>query len=300
VKAVFAELFVPIVGAGNAMPGIELLSLSLAGRYEDYSDFGDTTNPKIGLTYKPVDGVTLRGSYGTSFRAPTFTEVSTIAGGAGLYYDTLPGPSGNLTGIGIAGGNPNLKPETAKTWSIGLEIAPRAVPGLVATATYFDINYTNQIQALRGTAGLLTNPIYAAFRNLSPTQAQITALVNSGLPINNAINTSAVAFIADGRRQNLGTSLVGGIDFGLNYGWQMAEFKLDAGIRGTYYTRYKFRGGTWIGAGRCAEHDRLFAEIPHAGGCRHRLERLPRAGDAEPSLRLQEQYRGAEPAGKSL
>jgi iron complex outermembrane receptor protein len=240
VKAVFAELFVPIVGADNAMPGVEQLSLSVAGRYEDYSDFGDTTNPKIGLTYKPVDGVTLRGSYGTSFRAPTFTEVSTIAGGAGLYYDTLPGPSGNLTGIGIAGGNPNLKPETAKTWSVGLEIAPRALPGLVASATYFDINYTNQIQALRGTAGLLTNPIYASFRNLAPTQAQIDALIASGLPINSTINAAAVQFIADGRRQNLGTSLVSGIDFGLNYDWQMGDFKLDAGIQGTYYTRYKF------------------------------------------------------------
>ena len=240
VKALFAELFVPIVGSGNAMPGIEQLSLSVAGRYEDYSDFGDTTNPKIGVTYRPVDGVTLRGSYDTSFRAPTFTEVSTIAGGAGLYYDTLPGPNGNLTGIGIAGGNPNLKPETATTWSVGAEIAPRGLPGVVASATYFDIKYTNQIQALRGTAGLLTNPIYAAFRNLSPTQAQITALINSGLPINNAINASAVSFIADGRRQNLGTSLVSGIDFSLNYDWQWGGFRLDAGIQGTYYTRYRF------------------------------------------------------------
>jgi iron complex outermembrane receptor protein len=240
VKAVFAELFVPIVGADNAMPGIEQLSLSVAGRYEDYSDFGSTTNPKIGLTYKPVPGVSFRGSYGTSFRAPTFTEVSTIAGGAGLYYDTLPGPSGNLTGIGVAGGNPGLKPETAETWSGGVEVAPHAVPGLVASLTYFHIDYTNQIQALRGTAGLLTNPIYASFVIFNPTAAQVTALVNSGLPINNAINTSAVAFIADGRRQNLGTSLVGGLDFALNYDWRWGDFKLDGGVQGTLYTEYKF------------------------------------------------------------
>ena len=240
VKALFGELFVPIVGAPNAMPGIEQLSLSIAGRYEHYSDFGDTTNPKIGITYKPVAGVTLRGSYGTSFRAPTFTEVSTIAGGAGLYYDTLPGPSGNLVGIGIAGGNPGLKPETAKTVSAGIEIAPRGIPGLVATATYFHIKYSNQIQALRGTAGLLTNPIYASFVTFNPTAAQVTALVNSGLPINNTINTANVQFIADGRRQNLGTSLVGGFDFGLNYDWQMGAVKVDAGLQGTIFTQYKF------------------------------------------------------------
>jgi iron complex outermembrane receptor protein len=240
VKAAFAELFVPIFGRGNARPGLEELSLSLAARYEDYSDFGSTTNPKFGITYKPVRGVTFRGSYGTSFRAPTFTEVSTIAGGAGLYYDTLPGPAGNLTGIGIAGGNPGLKPESATTWSAGVELTPTAVPRLRATLTYFDIDYTDQIQALRGTPGILTNPLYTSFVIFNPTAAQVQALINSGLPINQPINQSVVQFIVDGRRQNLGTSLVNGIDFGLYYDHTFGDVKLDGGFQGTYFTRYKF------------------------------------------------------------
>lgn len=238
VDAVFGELFVPIFGAGNAVPGLEQLSLSLALRHENYSDFGSTTNPKIGLTYKPVRGVTLRGSYGTSFRAPTFAEVSTVAGGAGLYFDTLPGPSGNLTGIGIAGGNPSLTPETAKTWSFGTEIAP--IAGLTASLTYFRIDYTDQIQALRGTPGLLTNPIYASFVQFNPTQAEIAALVNSGLPINAAINNSLVTFIADGRRQNLGTSLMRGLDFSLRYDRTIGGIGVEAGIQGTYLLDYLF------------------------------------------------------------
>lgn len=238
VNAVFGELYVPIFGADNAIPGFRELSLSVAGRYEHYSDFGDTTNPKFGVTWKPVSGVTIRGTYGTSFRAPTFAEVSQIGGGAGLYYDTLPGASGNLTGIGIAGGNPGLKPEKAKTWSVGAEVKP--IDGLTLGATYFDIKYTNQIQALRGTPGILTNPLYTSFVTFNPTPAQVTALVNSGLPINQAINQSAVSFIVDGRRQNLGTSLVGGVDFGANYTWTIGSVRVDGGINGTYYTKYKF------------------------------------------------------------
>jgi iron complex outermembrane receptor protein len=239
VKAVFAELYVPIFGASNAIPGFRELSLSLAGRYEKYSDFGDTSNPKIGLTWKPLGAVTLHASYGTSFRAPTFADVSTIAGGAGLYYDTLPGPNGNLTGIGIAGGNPSIKPETAKTWSAGVEIKP--FRGLTATGTYFNIDYTNQIQSLRGTPGILTNPAYASFVTFNPTPAQVTALLNSGLPINAAINPAAVAFIVDGRRQNLGSSKVSGLDYGLNYNWTMGDWHLDAGVQGTYFISYKFQ-----------------------------------------------------------
>ncbi len=240
VDALFGEMFVPLVGSANGGPGMELLNLSLALRHENYSDFGSTTNPKVGVTWKPFMGLTLKGSYGTSFRAPTFTEVSQIAGGAGLYFDTLPGAAGNQIGIGIAGGNPNLRPETATTWSFGVEAAPPEIPGLVASVSYFRIDYKDQIQALRGTAGLITNPLYASFVQLNPSAATIAALVGSGLPINNAINQSAVTFIADGRRQNLGTSLLRGLDFALNYDWEMGDAKLDAGIQGTYILDYRF------------------------------------------------------------
>jgi iron complex outermembrane receptor protein len=239
VKALFGELFIPIFGADNAVPGLQQLSLSVAGRYEKYSDFGSTSNPKLGLTWKPIDAVKLQASYGKSFRAPTFTEVSQIAGGAGLYFDTLPGAAGNQTGIGIAGGNPLLKPETATTWSVGAEVNP--VPRLRATLTYFDIDYKNQIQALRGTPGILTNPLYASFVQFNPTAAQVQTLITSGLPINATINTNAVSFIVDGRRQNLGRSLVRGIDFGVYYNWENGGAKFDAGFQGTYFTAYKFQ-----------------------------------------------------------
>ncbi len=240
VDAVFTEVFVPLVGSSNAMRGIDQLSLSAAVRHENYSDFGSTTNPKLGLTYKPFPGLSLKGTYGTSFRAPTFTEVSTVAGGAGLYFDTLPGAAGNQIGIGIAGGNPNLRPETARTWSFGIEAAPPKIPGLTASINYFRIDYEDQIIALRGTPGILTNPLYASFVQLNPSAATIAALVGSGLPVNAAINQSQVTFIVDGRRQNLGTTLLRGLDFAASYRWTMGNVQLDAGIQGTYTLDYQF------------------------------------------------------------
>lgn len=240
VDAVFGELFIPLVGAGNASPGLERLNLSLALRHEHYSDFGSTTNPKFGITYQPFQGLTLKGTYGTSFRAPTFTEVSQIAGGAGLYFDTLPGPNGNQQGIGIAGGNPDLKPEKATTWSFGIEAAPPSIPGFIASLNYFRIDYTDQIQGLRGTPGILTNPLYGDFRQFNPTPAEIDALINSGLPVNSAINPALVTFIVDGRRQNLGTSLLRGFDFTAAYRWNWGGVELDAGIQGTYILDYLF------------------------------------------------------------
>jgi iron complex outermembrane recepter protein len=88
---------------------------------------------------------------------------------------------------------------------------------------------------------LLTNPIYASFVKFNPTPTEVAALVNSGLPINAAINQSQVTFIADGRRQNLGTSLMRGIDFSLGYEWEWGGVKLDAGVQGTYLLEYLFQ-----------------------------------------------------------
>jgi len=60
------------------VPGLHSLSVSAAGRYDGYSDIGDTENPKVTFRYQPLENemVTFRGSYGTSFQAPTFPETS--------------------------------------------------------------------------------------------------------------------------------------------------------------------------------------------------------------------------------
>ncbi|WP_172808115.1 TonB-dependent receptor [Croceicoccus mobilis] len=72
----YAELLVPIFGPGNAIPGFQRLDLNIAGRFDSYNDSGSTTNPKIGVTWEPVSGLSLHGSYGKSFRAPNIASAS--------------------------------------------------------------------------------------------------------------------------------------------------------------------------------------------------------------------------------
>lgn len=238
VSAVFAEAYVPIIGA-NSSSGQEL-GISFAGRYEEYSDFGDTFNPKIGVTWRPLGDLALRGSWGTSFRAPGLAENDPRSGGYGLYGDTLPcnhrPPATTCIGIGIAGGNPDVQAEEATTWSAGLEYTPQALPDLRASLTYFSIDYENQIVGLRGTSGLLTNPIYASYRTLNPTADQVASLLASGLPINSAINPATVSYIQDGRRQNLGQTIAKGVDAAINYDWNLGGGRLSAGFNGSYFT----------------------------------------------------------------
>ncbi len=62
---IFAEFNWPIT---------DKLEMKLAGRYDDYDDFGDTFNPKVGITYRPFDSLVLRSSWSTAFRAPSLTQ----------------------------------------------------------------------------------------------------------------------------------------------------------------------------------------------------------------------------------
>ncbi|RZA23562.1 MAG: TonB-dependent receptor, partial [Proteobacteria bacterium] len=66
VKEIYVEFGVPVG---------KFVEFDLAARYSDYSDFGDSTNPKFGLKITPVQGLTVRGTYGTGFRAPGLTEL---------------------------------------------------------------------------------------------------------------------------------------------------------------------------------------------------------------------------------
>jgi outer membrane receptor protein involved in Fe transport len=122
VKAAFSELFVPLVGAANRVPGIAALELSIAARYEQYSDFGEDVTPKFGLRWQPVEGLSLRATYGESFKAPTVT-------------DNAPGTEQLLAfiasdfGIDVAGdplillraqsARPELHEETSRSWTAG-------------------------------------------------------------------------------------------------------------------------------------------------------------------------------------
>ncbi len=70
VSAAFGELWIPLFSSQNAVPGINRLELSLSGRIDDYSDFGSTSNPKIGVLWSPYKDLAFRSSYSESFNPP--------------------------------------------------------------------------------------------------------------------------------------------------------------------------------------------------------------------------------------
>jgi iron complex outermembrane recepter protein len=150
VSAVFAEVAVPIVKG---------LEATLAVRHDHYSDFGNTTNPKVSLKWSPVQSLLFRGSYNTGFRAPSFFQLYGAESDApvpGNVADPVlcpagPGPGADLSVCAIRpdareGGNPKLKPEKSKQWSVGFVVAP--ADWVNFSADLWQIKRTNLIYEL--------------------------------------------------------------------------------------------------------------------------------------------------------
>jgi iron complex outermembrane recepter protein len=144
-SAVYAEVGFHL-GEGAQIPGIHNLTLNLSGRHDWIESVGGTTNPHIVASWQPISSdFMLRGSYGTSFRAPPvnlLTATRTVVNDY-LIYPNL----GNIqlpTDV-IEGGNPNLRPETARTFNLGIVIAPSIFPGSSLTVDRVQIWQRNVV-----------------------------------------------------------------------------------------------------------------------------------------------------------
>lgn len=244
VDSVYGELYIPIFGADNAIPGFQRLELNAAVRHDKYSDVGSTTNPKFGINWVPVDGLKLRASYGTSFRAPTIPEI--YGNSNNLFIQNYANPAGgSITGVALSGQNLNLRPETASTWSIGADIDP--MPNLHLGVTYWDVNYKNQVLANLSNLAILGQASFYTGTNILYTGAaaatQVQNYLNAGITTVGTLPAGfpgSITVFVDGRGQNLGVSITRGIDFVTSYKADLsADDSLTMAVNGTYLTTYK-------------------------------------------------------------
>jgi outer membrane receptor protein involved in Fe transport len=162
VTSAYTEVVVPLVTEDRALPLVTSLELSGSGRFEHYSDFGDTTKPKIGINWRPVSWLMLRGSYNEGFMAPSLAALYTSTrwsistnGTADPYLNAAVG-QGNYTMRNYFGGNPDLKPQESKGTTFGFVLDVPGVQGLSVTADYWKITRDNLL-GQRSVTDILAN-----------------------------------------------------------------------------------------------------------------------------------------------
>ena len=246
VNSGFGELQIPVVGSNNAMTLVKSFVISASFRYDHYSDFGGTTNPKVGVNFKPVDWLTLRGNWGTSFTAPTPLDqlgshqnsINTFPFVAFTRPGDTPAP-GSYT-VALQGSRPNLQPQTAETWSVGFDANVPPVPGLRASLSYYDVDFKNILSTPTPNANIFT--YFPGSITSSPgglTAAQLQAF-EAGAPNGASVigpliaNGTRVYEVVDFRTGNFGILDVAGIDFSVNYKHPTNFGSVDLAINGDY------------------------------------------------------------------
>jgi iron complex outermembrane recepter protein len=245
VTSAFTELSLPLVGSSADQHATPRLELTLAGRFEDYSDFGHTFNPQVRLRWIPLESLKLRGSWGRSFRAPKLDDLYDSSQNA-AFLTLLPdprSPSGRSTILGIQGDNPTLKQETATTWTAGIDVVPVAVPGLKLSLTYYAIDYEGQIAQPASAAPfdiLVQESEWAPVITRNPTAAQIAAVCNSpefqGSRAGCLISLPAA--IVDFRLANLASTKVSGLDIDARQSLDSGVGEFRFGVNGSYVFRF--------------------------------------------------------------
>ncbi|HEX7325621.1 MAG TPA: TonB-dependent receptor [Rhodanobacteraceae bacterium] len=259
VKEAYAELFVPIL---KDVPFVHELNLTLADRYSKYSDFGSTSNWKVGLVWRPINDLMLRGTVSKVFRAPTIGNLFAPPGSSAPFLASDP------CDFAGAGANPNagnpackgvpatgpfkdkdtpnvqqlnainesaatsgfpLGPEKGKSFDFGVVYSPHFVPGLSLSADLWRI-YLNNTIGLVGAQSVVNlcaagNTVYCPFIERVQSGANAGQLIHLIQPI-----------------ANLGRVDVKGVDFSGNYrlpAFSFGQFTL--GLNTTYLTQMKIQ-----------------------------------------------------------
>ncbi len=244
-----------------SLPVLKGVEVGASVRYDDYSDFGSTTNPKYSLKITPTQNVLIRGSYNTGFAAPTLTQLylpnqSTFTGSR--YNDPVLCPNGvvNTAAGGVAsrdcgiqfqqlqGGNPNLTPEESEAWTIGFVLQP--TPTFSFGVDYWDYKIYNNIGTI-GDPAIFADP--AKYANLFvrcsvADPARIPTIpgcnVPGGDPLAYVINTNL----------NLGDTKTTGFDIQANWNPRSTAYgRFAVNYRASYVHKFRFQvepNSTWF------------------------------------------------------
>ena len=239
----FTEVRVPIM---QNKPGVEELRFDAGYRYSKYTTAGVTNTYKFELRYKPVRDLTARGSFQRAVRAPNIIELFTPQSygqqsflgvdpcavqpdgspatasfadcahtgvtqaqyGNGSTTNIIPQCVSNQCGQ-VIGGNENLTPETATTYSVGLTFTPSFLPDFVGSIDYYHIKLKDEVSAIPGaflfTQCLTTgNPTYCSQIVRTPAGSLTGASVAGGGYI---LQTSV----------NIASAMVSGVDVQAGY-----------------------------------------------------------------------------------
>ncbi len=242
------------------LPVTKRLELQAAARYDQYSDFGKTINPKLGFRYTASPSTILRGSATTGFRAPSLDEIygpQMVTYSQNPYNDPVLCPGGKVTAAGVAsrdcgqqvnamqGGNPALQPEKSRSFTLGTAIQP--AKDFLLTVDYWNIFLSNQVGAFPEQVIFADTASYGNRIVRCNTLSAAQAASYDGCNV--VPNSNAIAYIRT-LTDNLGNAKTNGLDFSASWASMVPNWgRLSVNYEGTLVLSYKYQrtiGGEYV------------------------------------------------------
>jgi iron complex outermembrane recepter protein len=237
-KSAFAEL---------SVPAFSFLDLTASVRYDDYSDFGSTTNPNFGATLKPASWLKIFGHWNTSYNAPTALDLVGIATGrfgCGAYSASNPptDPLKKWNGQGdcfflAEGASRGLRPQTAESWAVGFEVEPGH--GFRFGGEFYSLDVKDVLGAVNPANAntYVTDPDLYIFNPSATFYSNLLSQLANGATIAPQLPVNRIALIVDRRTSNLSRGNVEGVDFHIYYDTTHPLGDFSFGINGTKLTK---------------------------------------------------------------
>lgn len=234
-----------------SIPLAENLELQLAGRYDDYSDFGTSTNPKVAMRWAPTDAITVRGSWAQGFRAPSLAQVGLGPSQKSQFFVdnyrcTATSKDCNALDYNIEfAGNPNLEAEESESWNVGFIWAPLTDFGL--SVDVWSITQDNKIDQQN----------FGAIYNAECNNQNSTVCVRLAPTGGDTLGTIQKIFSTF---KNVSSQEVSGIDISTNYNHSLDELgMLKFNLEWAYQNKFEKDDRDYTGEYGYPEHRFIFS-----------------------------------------
>ncbi|MFD2631273.1 TonB-dependent receptor [Idiomarina piscisalsi] len=246
VTALYGEMLFPV---------LDSVDIEVAGRYDDYSDYGSDFSPKVAVRWRPSDTLLVRGSWGEGFRAPTLSNLTQEPAFSAEYTNDEatcialtgePCVGGSSVQVNTySAGNVNLESENSE--QIGLGVVWEASDWLNMSVDYYDIEITNSISSiglqqaancLRGTGTLCPSGISQFDEGTTIPDPELgVGVMFAGDDVNAAIVGGQLGLV------NLGSVETDGMDFSVNTNFDLGFGTLTNNFQASYVNNYSANGG---------------------------------------------------------
>jgi iron complex outermembrane receptor protein len=212
IKSFYGEVNIPVISAAQNVPFVQAINIDVSGRFDHYSDFGNTSNPKLAIDWRVDNDLKFRANWSTSFVAAPADELGADGSWNNTNYQPYPTNSisvpvtlfpkvalmglagcttasvtcdiSTLRGLHITNGNPHQDPSKGRGWSLGFDYTPNYIPGLAFNFTYWSTKIKGgstgpQIAAISSNSSLAS---LLTFYPSCATPAEISAIAQT-LPL---------------------------------------------------------------------------------------------------------------------